>query len=329
MNPFIIISLLFLSFGFSQKSYDINHIVEQNNIYLKRFSDEIVNGEVFKMFGDMKVPLGNMKDGKKDGKWMVWYDNGTKKEQHYYKDGKKNGLTIEWRENGTKKTETQYLNDEKFGLETNYREEGGLFSQTDWIDRFNWRVTYFYKDGTISSSGNVRNKLPYEGQFYGRKQIQGTLSKSMWDMRKTIQTYEKGELIKVEWYERLDMESKVVVRVDDCVNTDDCLSREEKKQKNTTSTEKKIIYEKKPFRLSYILHNYGDDIEVEIIINNMGVPSYSSVWFNFSFFNKGEMVNNERISFHGLGVFGEIIEIIDVDDEFDEIKVEFLKSKLK
>jgi hypothetical protein len=27
-----------------------------------------VNGKVFQMFGDMKVPLGKMKDGKKEGK---------------------------------------------------------------------------------------------------------------------------------------------------------------------------------------------------------------------------------------------------------------------
>ena len=95
----IIISLLILSVGFSQKEYDINHILEQNGVYIKKFSDEIVNGKVFQMFDDMKVPLGKMKDGKKEGKWMVWYDNGTKQEEQNYKDGKKNGLFTEWNEN--------------------------------------------------------------------------------------------------------------------------------------------------------------------------------------------------------------------------------------
>ena len=99
MKNHIIISLLFLSVGFSQKEYDINHIVEQNGVYLKKFSDEFVSGEVFEMYGDMKVPLGKMKDGKKEGKWMVWYDNGTKQEEQNYKDGKKNGLFTEWNEN--------------------------------------------------------------------------------------------------------------------------------------------------------------------------------------------------------------------------------------
>ena len=98
---------------------------------------------------------------------------------------------------------------------------------------------------------------------------------------------------------------------------------------NTRSTEKKIIYEKSPFRLSYITHYYRDDVEVELILNNMRNKPYSSIWFNFSFYNGDKMVGKERISFMSLGVFGEEIEIIDFDDEFDKIEVELLKFKLK
>ncbi|MBT3591039.1 MAG: hypothetical protein HN514_09815, partial [Candidatus Marinimicrobia bacterium] len=85
MKNHIIISLLILSFGFSQKEYNIEHLLERDGVYIKKFSDEIVNGKVFQMFGDMKVPLGKLKDGKKEGKWMVWYDNGTKQEEQNYK----------------------------------------------------------------------------------------------------------------------------------------------------------------------------------------------------------------------------------------------------
>jgi antitoxin component YwqK of YwqJK toxin-antitoxin module len=325
MKNHIIISLLILSVGLSQKEYDINHIVEQNNVYIKKFSDEIVNGKVFQMFGDMKVPLGKMKDGKKEGKWMVWYDNGTKQREQNYKDGKKNGLFTEWRENGIKRKDTQYLNDEKYGLETNYREEGGMYSQVDWTDRLHYRITNFYEDGTIYTSGYYSNKEPYDGQFMSNGKFEGDI----FEIRKTRRTYEKGKLIMIEWYENLDTESRNVVRVDDCINTDDCLSGKEKKQKKETSTEKKTIYEQKPFRVSYITHNYGDDIEVEFILNNMGNKPYSSVWFNFSFYNGDKMVGKERISFLSLGVFSEEIEIIDFYDEFDNIKVELLKFKLK
>ena len=86
----IIISLLILLVGCStsQKEYDINNITERNSVYVKKFSDEIVNGEVFQMVGDMKLPLGKMKDGKKKGKWISFSPNGQKKGIDTYKDGK-------------------------------------------------------------------------------------------------------------------------------------------------------------------------------------------------------------------------------------------------
>ena len=73
LTPILIISLLFLSVGFCQREYDINHIVEQNGIYIKKFSDEIVNGNVYQMSDDIIIPLGKMKNGKKDGLWTKWY----------------------------------------------------------------------------------------------------------------------------------------------------------------------------------------------------------------------------------------------------------------
>ena len=87
MKNHLIISLLFLSVGFSQQEYDINHITEQNGVYIKKFSDEIVNGKVFQMVDSIKVPLGKMKDGKKNGKWTRWYNNGQKWKEGTFKDG--------------------------------------------------------------------------------------------------------------------------------------------------------------------------------------------------------------------------------------------------
>ena len=59
---------------------------------VQKFSDEVSkNGEVFKQIGGMEAPLGKMKNGKKEGKWMLWNDNGTKKEEQYFKNGRKDG----------------------------------------------------------------------------------------------------------------------------------------------------------------------------------------------------------------------------------------------
>ena len=97
MRKYLIISLLlFLSVGFSQKEYNINHILKRDGVYIKKFSDEIVNGKVFQMFGDNKVPLGMVTNGKINGKWTSWYKNGQKDREVHYKDGKEDGLHTSW-----------------------------------------------------------------------------------------------------------------------------------------------------------------------------------------------------------------------------------------
>ena len=102
MKNHIIISLLILLIGCStsQKEYDINNITERNGVYVKKFSDEKVNGKVFQMVDDMKVPLGKMKNGKKDGLWTSWYENGQKKEEVTFKDGEMISKKY-WNEDGS------------------------------------------------------------------------------------------------------------------------------------------------------------------------------------------------------------------------------------
>ena len=324
MKNHLIISLLFLSVGLSQKEYDINHIVEQNNVYIKKFSDEIVNGKVFQKFGDMKVPLGKMKGGKKEGKWMVWYDNGTKQEEQNYKDGKKNGLTTEWKENGIKVRETQYLNDEKYGLETYYRKEGGMYNQVDWIDRLNYTNTTFYEDGTIMSKGKFVNNKPYEGQFWSRDNFDGNFI----DFRTTRKTYEKGKLIKIEWYGKLDTERRNVVRVDDCINTDDCLSKKEKDKKYNRISEKKVIYEQSPFKILYqVRTSDGKDKEIDIFTFYTGQNIIKNVYIRCLYYKDGNQVDTKRIR------MGPFVDYMDDDKitlypkniDFDELKVEIVK----
>ena len=57
----LIILLLFIDLAWGQREYNINHIVEESGIYKKKISDEIVNGKIYQMTDDMKVPLGKMK----------------------------------------------------------------------------------------------------------------------------------------------------------------------------------------------------------------------------------------------------------------------------
>ena len=127
MKNHIIISLLILLVGCStsQKEYDINHIVKLNGVYVKEISDEIVNGEVFQVVDDMKVPIGKMKNGKKDGLWTSWYENGQKESEETFKDGKRDGLGTWWYENGQKFSEGTYK-DGKLIFIKRWNEDGSV-----------------------------------------------------------------------------------------------------------------------------------------------------------------------------------------------------------
>ena len=104
--------LLFIGLAWGQKDYNINQLIEQGGIYMEKFSDEIVNGEVFQMVDDMKVPIGKMKNGKKDGLWTGWDDNGQKRSKGTYKDGKMDGLWTLWYDNGQKMYNGTFKNGE-------------------------------------------------------------------------------------------------------------------------------------------------------------------------------------------------------------------------
>ena len=126
MKNQLIISLLIFSVGFSQKEYDINHVLEKKGVYIKKFSDEEVNGSVYQMFGDIKMDLGYIKNGKKEGLWTKWYDNGQKGIEGTYKDGLEFGLWTYFYENGQKQIEGIYTDWEKVGKWTYYNEDGSI-----------------------------------------------------------------------------------------------------------------------------------------------------------------------------------------------------------
>ena len=68
-----LIIFIFISFIFSQKiKYNIKDIVELNGVFYKNFSNEKVSGFIFKEDNEINIPLGMIKNGKKQGQWLEW-----------------------------------------------------------------------------------------------------------------------------------------------------------------------------------------------------------------------------------------------------------------
>jgi antitoxin component YwqK of YwqJK toxin-antitoxin module len=90
------------------------------------------------------------KDGKEDGKWTSWYDNGRKWFEETYKDGKLDGKWTYWFESGQKKSEETYKDGKLDGKWTYWYENGQKRSENTYKgDELDGKWTYYNEDGSI------------------------------------------------------------------------------------------------------------------------------------------------------------------------------------
>jgi len=160
----ILLIVLLLSFGFSQKLTEVVETYDNGNIksitYHKktRTGIEKVKDEKYYENGQ-KEEEGTYKGGKPDGKYTTWYENGQKKEEGTFKDGKGNGLMTSWYEDGQKKGEVTFKDGELDGLWTSWYENGQKKSEgtykvwikdglyTEWYETGQKLIEGTYKDG--------------------------------------------------------------------------------------------------------------------------------------------------------------------------------------
>ena len=122
MKNHLIISLLILSVGFSQKLTEVVETYENGNIksitYHKksRTGIEKVKYEQYYEYGQKKIEE-TWKDGWEDGLWTWWYENGQNNKEGTFKNGKPNGLVTSWHENGQKRNEATFKDGELISAE--------------------------------------------------------------------------------------------------------------------------------------------------------------------------------------------------------------------
>jgi len=63
---------------------------------------------------------GCFKDGKQEGVWTTWYENGIKKSEITYRDGTLNGPFLTWKKDGSKDQQGQYTNGKSTGIWTTF-----------------------------------------------------------------------------------------------------------------------------------------------------------------------------------------------------------------
>lgn len=108
------------------KPKDVQYIAgEGDNSYVAREIFYYQNGQK-KMEGSYN------KEGKKNGKWIYWREDGKIWSEGYFKDGKDDGLRTTWHENGQKHYVGKYNNGTRVGTWKFYDESGKLVKEIDY-----------------------------------------------------------------------------------------------------------------------------------------------------------------------------------------------------
>ena len=128
--------------------------------YLKG-SDTPYTGKVFILHENGQKTEANLKDGKRDGLFVEWHENGQKKSEVNYKDDKKVGLATTWHENGQKKFEGNFKDGKFEGLSVNWHENGQKKAEANWKNgKKDGLQLGWYKNGQKEAEANYKDGKP-------------------------------------------------------------------------------------------------------------------------------------------------------------------------
>jgi len=123
-------------------------VYEENFVFVNSQDTVIQNGEQITRHKNGVIDKqGMMKNGKRDGLWKSFYEDGTPWSETTFKDGIKNGKTTTWHPNGQKRYDGFYTNDTESGKWTFYDEKGNITQQGDY-ESGKW--IFYYENGKIS-----------------------------------------------------------------------------------------------------------------------------------------------------------------------------------
>ena len=115
INRITLLLFIGLSYSSNQRIFFINHLVEKNGVLVRPMTNEVVIGDIYRYFKkgnkkSKKVFVGSITTEGKNGNWIRWWDNGSKKSEGFYLNSVKDGLWTEWTQLGDKYSELLYKN---------------------------------------------------------------------------------------------------------------------------------------------------------------------------------------------------------------------------
>ncbi len=109
---------------------------------------------------------GAFKNGKREGKWSIWYIGGVKKEDNYYVDGKVEGEQISYHENGKRKTVIACKEGKANGVYLEYYATGKLKGEGISVNdspQQQWRS--YHENGQVENDVYNMNGKPFDTTY--------------------------------------------------------------------------------------------------------------------------------------------------------------------
>ena len=153
LAPILLLVFLFPSLALSEEVVDYyDDLVQREGIFYKKFTDVPFTGKT------TGLTQGTFKNGKRDGPWVLYYDNGGFLEKGTYKNGGYDGPWVKYHDNGQLNWKGDFKNGEKEGPWVIYYENGELRDKGDWKngkrDGF-W--VWYHRDGRLWREATYEN----------------------------------------------------------------------------------------------------------------------------------------------------------------------------
>ena len=116
--------------------YESNSVQERNGLWYLPNQQEPFTGDNLCEFegSNQYKSKGQIKQGKRDGKWTYWHASGGREREATFKDGKEDDKWTRWYENGQIESEGNYKDGKKEGKETWWHKNGQKWSEINYKD---------------------------------------------------------------------------------------------------------------------------------------------------------------------------------------------------
>jgi antitoxin component YwqK of YwqJK toxin-antitoxin module len=151
LAPILLMTLLFPALAFGETMKDL---VEREGIHYKKFTEVPFTGKV------TGKTQGSFKNGKKDGPWVQYHDNGQLMDKGTFKNGRWYGPWVSYWKNGQLLLKSIYENGFSNGPYVSYHATGQLNSKGTYKNgKQDGPWVYYKKDGTVDkiSTGTYKD----------------------------------------------------------------------------------------------------------------------------------------------------------------------------